>query len=82
MDFETQTTRKGKKKASKKQQKGGESDSEESLEETKVPIYLGINLHDDAKMNVKLREILQNHLKLLIQEFNSTAVEETIESIS
>jgi hypothetical protein len=80
MAFETQTSRKDKK--SSKRKSSANSDSEDSLEDIKVPVYLGVTLHEDSKMNVKLREVLQNHLKLLLQDYNSAAVLETVESIS
>lgn len=78
MEFETQTTRK-----EKKTKKGEESESSSfEDEEEKLPLYLGITLHEDKKMTAKIREMLPPHLEMLKEEFKSQMIEQTVESIN
>jgi hypothetical protein len=62
LGFETLKTRKDKKAADRKN-----SDSYESEEDTKVPLYLGITLHHDEKLMVKLRDMIPNTMKKLLE---------------
>jgi hypothetical protein len=40
-------------------------DSSYEDDEEKLPLYLGISLHEDKKLNAKMREMLPPHLELL-----------------
>jgi hypothetical protein len=37
------------------------------LEIVRVPLYLGISLHDDPKMNVKMCEMIPNAVRKLME---------------
>jgi hypothetical protein len=63
-DFTTQKSRKD-----KKAQKRNDSDSDEELD-TKPPLYLGISLHEDSKLMVKLRDMIPSNLKRLLEQFD------------
>jgi hypothetical protein len=40
-------------------------DSSYEDDEEKLPLYLGITLHEDKKLHAKMREMLPPHLELL-----------------
>jgi len=76
LGFETQISRKDKKKS-----RANDSDSEDE-EQEKVPLYLGISLHSDTKLMVKLRELLTSNIKLLMDnDHPSQVIIDTIKSI-
>lgn len=75
-EFTTHKTRKDK-KAQKKQD---DSESDEGLN-TKPPLYLGISLHEDAKLMVKLRDMIPTYLRKLIDHFDGQVLKETVNSI-
>lgn len=77
LEFETQTSRKDKK--SKKEDPDNSSYEDE---EEKIPLYLGITLHEDRKVTSKLREMIPTHLEMLKEEFGSQVIEQTVDSIS
>ncbi len=77
-EFETLTTRKDKKK------KGGEDSDDSSYEdeEEKLPLYLGITLHEDKKLASKMKEMLPPHFEMLKDQFSSSVMEQTVDSIN
>ncbi len=78
MGFETQTTRK--EKMTKKGQESESSSFED--EDEKLPLYLGISLHEDKKMTAKLREFLPPHFEMLKEEYQSQVIDQTVDSIN
>ena len=64
--FETTTKRGG---------KGKRKDSDSDLEdhEVDVPLYLGLSLHGEDKLNTKLREMILAQVEKLV-EFNQSSM--------
>jgi hypothetical protein len=57
-------------------------DSSYEDDEEKLPLYLGISLHEDKKLHAKMREMLPPHLELLKEQFSSSVMEQTVDAIN
>lgn len=44
-------------------------------------MYLGISLHHDAKIMMKLREMLTKGMQPLLDDFKSSLIESTLDSL-
>ena len=73
------TTRKDKKINRKTQQ---DNESDESEDFTKVPLYLGITLHHDAKLMIKMRDMIPDALKKLLENDYGQVILDTVQSIN
>lgn len=69
------TTRKDKKINRKTQQ---DNESDESEDFTKVPLYLGITLHHDAKLMIKMRDMIPDALKKLLENDYGQVILDTV----
>ena len=80
LGFETTLKTRKDKKVNRKSQQDNESD--ESEDYSKVPLYLGITLHYDAKLMVKMREMIPDTLKKLLENDYGQVILDTVQSIN
>ena len=78
LGFETLKTRKDKKGNRKNQ----DNESDESEDYSKVPLYLGITLHHDAKLMMKMRDMIPGTLKKLLENDYGQVILDTVQSIN
>ena len=62
--------------------KDNNNESDESEEDGKVPLYLGITLHHDAKLMMKMRDMIPDTLKKLLENDYGQVILDTVQSIN
>ena len=58
--------------------KKNQDSSDEYDEEVKVPLYLGITLHQDAKLMIKMRDMIPNAIKKLLDNGYGQVIQDTV----
>lgn len=74
-DFETKVTRK-----EKLSKKPVDEDSSEG-EEKRIPLYLGITLHEDKTLNMKMKQLLTKEIAALLTLFSTSQSRQMVENL-